>query len=277
MTWFKADDAFWRHRKVRKLGKDKLPAAGLWVLAGTWCTDNIATSTLDGWIPAEAVEAWDPRLRYAKRLVDVGLWHEVEHEGEAGYRYHDWSEFQRTKAEVEAERETWRAKKAGQRKGKTNPPVSPGDNRGDRTGTPPETPQGRPPRFPDPIPIPIPSSGSLRGEGHLSNAQAREKRPLDRCPQHATDERPPPCGACGDARRAADAIERQHAETTRNDHSAAAWQRAEDRALAIAACHLCDPDGQIGRQTCDHDPAAADRAARGRAAVQAALNRQAAS
>lgn len=44
-----------------------------------------------------------------------------------------------------------------------------------------------------------------------------------------------------------------------------------DRAAAIAACSMCDADGYAGRVLCDHDPEATGRAARGRAAVQAAL------
>lgn len=48
---------------------------------------------------------------------------------------------------------------------------------------------------------------------------------------------------------------------------------ARERAAAIAACSLCDSDGYAGTQLCDHDPQAAERAARGRALVQAALSR----
>ncbi|OZM74012.1 hypothetical protein CFN78_06915 [Amycolatopsis antarctica] len=130
MPWFKSDDSFYRHPKVRRLGKDKLPAVGLWQLAGTWCADNLDTNTCDGFIPAEQIALWDPRHRYARRLVAVGLWSEIDVDGEHGFRFHDWADYQPTKASVEAEREAWREKKAAQRKGKS-PRVSPGDNRVD--------------------------------------------------------------------------------------------------------------------------------------------------
>lgn len=134
MPWFKSDDGFWRHPKVRKLGKDRLPAVGLWELAGTWCCDNIATNVADGFVPTEQVDQWDPKHRYAKRLVDVGLWTVAELDGEHGYLFHDWADCNPTRAEIEAEREEWRKKKATQRKGRStgvSRRVSPGDSRGD--------------------------------------------------------------------------------------------------------------------------------------------------
>lgn len=238
MVWFKNDDAFWRHRKIRKLGKDKLPAVGLWQLAGTWCADN----TTDGFVPCEQVEEWDPRLRYAKRLVDVALWHEAEHDGEAGYQFHDWAEYQPTKASIEAEREAWRQKKANQRKS-TNPGVSPGDTPKDATGTPRESPQGFP------VPVPVPSSGSVGGEGYVPARASAPPPP--RCPKHATAESPGPCGRCADARRA-----RQTWDTEQADMERAAR-------LAASRCRLCDADGRRWDPTskargtvgpCDHKP-----------------------
>lgn len=47
--------------------------------------------------------------------------------------------------------------------------------------------------------------------------------------------------------------------------------RAELRQLAIANCTLCDNNGYAGTRVCDHDPKAAERAARGRALVREAL------
>jgi hypothetical protein len=48
---------------------------------------------------------------------------------------------------------------------------------------------------------------------------------------------------------------------------------ARERAAAIARCSLCDERGYAGTQLCDHDPTAPERAARGRALVQAVLSR----
>jgi hypothetical protein len=106
MSWFRSDDAFWRHRKVRKLGRAKVTVtaqvacAGLWQLAGTWSSDNIS----DGFVPREQVEQWDPRLQLAARLVDAGLWHETTVDDEDGYRFHDWHDYNPSAAEVDEKR-----------------------------------------------------------------------------------------------------------------------------------------------------------------------------
>ncbi|ANN16216.1 hypothetical protein SD37_11570 [Amycolatopsis orientalis] len=95
--------------------------------------------------------------------------------------------------------------------------------------------------------------------------------PPSRCPEHRNTEKPPPCGKCATARQARERWDADQGRAAAERRTADARQRATDRARAIAACDLCDDDGQIGRQLCDHDPDAANRAARGRAAVQAAL------
>lgn len=106
MTWFKTDDGFWRHRKVRKLGRAKLTTtaqvacAGLWQLAGSWAADNES----DGFVPTEQVQQWDPKLTLVARLVHVGLWHETEVDGEPGYRFHDWHDYNPTADEVQDKR-----------------------------------------------------------------------------------------------------------------------------------------------------------------------------
>jgi hypothetical protein len=118
MTWFRIDDKFGEHPKVRRLAKDRVAAVGLWTLCGIWCADN----TSDGFVPSEVVRRHDPRLRLAKRLVEVGLWHESTSQDEVGFEFHQWSEHQPTRAEVELRRKktaakvaAWRAKKAAQK------------------------------------------------------------------------------------------------------------------------------------------------------------------
>ena len=97
MPWFKVDDKLHDHRKARSAG----PAAmGLWVLAGSWSADNLT----DGFIPASLLPRWG-RQREASRLVDVGLWHADEQDGEKGWRFHEWAERQPTRAQKLAERE----------------------------------------------------------------------------------------------------------------------------------------------------------------------------
>ena len=100
MTWFKVDDGFHDHKKVRRLGKDRTAAVGVWTLCGSWSADTGA----DGFVPTEIVQRHDPREKLAARLVDVGLWHRDEVDGEPGYRFHDWHDYQPTADEVEEKR-----------------------------------------------------------------------------------------------------------------------------------------------------------------------------
>lgn len=97
MTWFKVDDGLHSNRKVRHVRRthpDKrrdIAPFGLWVLAGSWCGDNPDTR---GFIPAEVVEEWDDyALDLAERLVAAGMWIEATQDGEKGYRFHDWDDY----------------------------------------------------------------------------------------------------------------------------------------------------------------------------------------
>ncbi len=95
MTWFKIDDSFHSHPKVLATQ----PAAlGLWVVAGAWSSANLT----DGFVPDHAL----PRLlpdaaTLAKELVTAGLWTRTR----GGYRFHDWAEYNPTKAEATAKQE----------------------------------------------------------------------------------------------------------------------------------------------------------------------------
>lgn len=107
MPWFKVDDKLHDHRKPRAAKK---AAMGVWVLAGSWAADNLT----DGFVPANVLTRWGTP-RDAAALVAAGLWHADVVNGERGWRFHDWSEFQPTRAEKEAEREARR--EAGRRGG----------------------------------------------------------------------------------------------------------------------------------------------------------------
>jgi hypothetical protein len=97
MTWFKVDDKLHDHRKARAAGAT---AMGVWCLAGSWSADNLT----DGFIPATILPRWG-RPRDANRLVEVGLWHADEQDGEKGWRFHEWTERQPSRAQKLAERE----------------------------------------------------------------------------------------------------------------------------------------------------------------------------
>lgn len=94
--WFRVDDKLHDHRKARKAGK---AAMGLWVLAGSWSMDN----ETDGFIPDDVLIRWGT-VADARKLVTVGLWDREEHQGEDGYRFHDWSRFQPSAAVTAAKR-----------------------------------------------------------------------------------------------------------------------------------------------------------------------------
>lgn len=96
ITWFKVDDSFYRSRKVRRLGADRVCCVGLWTLCGDWSADNLT----DGFVPWEVVEDWDQDRSWAARLIEVALWFETEHDGELGIRFHDWDDWQPTKEQV---------------------------------------------------------------------------------------------------------------------------------------------------------------------------------
>lgn len=151
MSWFKVDDRFPRHGKVkalRKLGaRVRADALALWTLAGCECCAALAEGgVIEGHISHEDVEAMmhptkpaDARAA-AEALVSVGLWHSVE----GGFCFHDWSEYQPTAASVKNERDRWKESK---RKSRGRPANVPPGHPVDSTACP-ETP----------VPVPVPSS-----------------------------------------------------------------------------------------------------------------------
>lgn len=135
MAWLKVDDQLAFHPKVMEAGNS---AMGLWVRAGAWCAANLT----DGQLPANMIGTLGAQRRHARSLVESGLWVETE----TGYAFHDWGEFQPTKAEVLREREQARIRKQRQRAGN----VTAGQQRESREDaafpvpTRPEVPKGTP-------------------------------------------------------------------------------------------------------------------------------------
>src|SRR5690625_2234283 len=118
MVWFKVDDNFAFHPKTIAATN---AAIGLWVRAGSWCGANLT----EGRLPAGLIGTLGGHKRDARKLVEVGLWDEVE----GGYQFRNWAEFQPTKAQVDAEREANRIRQAEYRARKRNgvtPPVTNG-------------------------------------------------------------------------------------------------------------------------------------------------------
>lgn len=93
MAWFNADDKLHSHPKTRTAG---LEAMGLWVVAGTYCTDYVT----EGRIPEWFVASWPKGKTLAKRLVDAQLWEPTDD----GWKFLSWTEYQRTKEQVEEDK-----------------------------------------------------------------------------------------------------------------------------------------------------------------------------
>lgn len=94
--WFKVCDKFHANKKARRLRRSHgtkrrdASAHGVWVQAGSWSGDNLS----DGFVPEEVVESFDDDWReIAERLVEAGLWVSDEVDGEPGWRFVHWSEF----------------------------------------------------------------------------------------------------------------------------------------------------------------------------------------
>lgn len=98
MTWFLVDDGFHSHSKARKVAA-KCPAAlGLWVIAGSWCSDKLT----DGFVPDDDLPWLLPGAEeLAAELVAARLWRRVK----GGYQFHDFGDVNKLKAQVMADRE----------------------------------------------------------------------------------------------------------------------------------------------------------------------------
>lgn len=98
IPWFKVDDKLHSHPKAMRAGE----SLALWTLAGSWCMDQL----MDGFIPSYVALRLLPNAEeHAAKLVSAGLWSLAERDGETGWQFHDWPEYQPTKAQVTADRE----------------------------------------------------------------------------------------------------------------------------------------------------------------------------
>jgi hypothetical protein len=116
MTWFKVDDAFYDHPKVFDAPDC---AVALWVRAGSWSARN----QTDGYVPAglPARLCGDHEIA-VEELVQRGLWSRRRH----GFVFHDWRDYQPTKAERERDKVAATERKRRQReraKAQLEPPV----------------------------------------------------------------------------------------------------------------------------------------------------------
>lgn len=86
MTWFKVDDKLHSHSKIRKVLAEDPAALALWVVAGSWSSDNLT----DGFVPDHQLPWLIPSGadELAQKLVTARLWRRVR----GGYQFHEWHE-----------------------------------------------------------------------------------------------------------------------------------------------------------------------------------------
>ncbi|WP_431881799.1 hypothetical protein [Micromonospora chalcea] len=105
MTWFKVDDGLHKHRKRIRVGidADGISAMGLWVIAGSWCADELT----DGFVPDDVLAYLVPGprgRRLAARLQRGGLWRREQRDGVDGWQFHDWLDKNPSREQILAER-----------------------------------------------------------------------------------------------------------------------------------------------------------------------------
>lgn len=204
MTWFKVDDKLHSHSKTRKVLAEAPAALALWVVAGSWSSDN----TTDGFVPDHQLP-WlipDGAEGMARQLVAARFWKRVK----GGYQFHEWATdgdgTKRNPLRVEIEAERKKKAEAGRKGG-----LASGKTRS-KDEAPASAPASRfvePPTRPDPTSI----GGAL---GDPLTPGVRELPPPSKCPDHEHLDEPPACGRCADARRARTRWDIADAERRRN-------------------------------------------------------------
>ncbi|GAA1962089.1 hypothetical protein GCM10009754_36530 [Amycolatopsis minnesotensis] len=276
MPWFKVDDKFHSHNKVRKVLAEDPAALALWVVAGSWSSDNLT----DGLIPDHQLPWLFPTGgdELARKLVAARLWRRVR----GGYEFHEWrsdsdgTKRNPSKEEVEEERrkKAEAGRKGGLASGKArSKPQAPGEARAEAAAEPPASRVVELPTRPDREPLQGSPGGRASAQARGARSTPSPARPSTparaspsavRCVEHEFDDDPPRCGACERARRHAEQADHERRIETRQAHLRTTHA---DKRRAIANCPLCDDSGYRGTAVCGHDPGAEARAARGRRIV----------
>lgn len=115
MPWFKVDDRAFAHPKLRQVSK---AALGLWLLGGSYA----ASFLTDGRVPGWWVKENNATPKQLAALTGSGLWHAAGHTcrrcpqpAPGEYQIHDFLTYNRSRAQVEEERERAAEKKRRQR------------------------------------------------------------------------------------------------------------------------------------------------------------------
>lgn len=261
---FQVDGDFYDHPKT--IGMDD-SATALWVRAGSYS----AAKLTDGFIADAALSLLSRcPAEAASELVERGLWRKVR----GGYRFHEWSHRNLTRARVESDRAADRNRKRQTRQAGTNgkePQVNPQVVHPDVGADADRNPNGV-----HPLSVSLSVSESVSGSGRRPDTvpdppPPPPQEPPPRCPDHLDEPAEGACGRCADARRRREAWAKARALAEATARAQLAHDRAEANAVAIAACRLCDERGYLNGAPCPHDPTATTRARRGAAAARAAL------
>lgn len=114
MVWFKVDDGFPNSKPVLRIPRrHRASAIGLWTLAGAWSAKELT----DGHIAEHLIEEFASTPAMARQLVACGLWEEVE----TGWNFRNWSKWQPTREQVNADREREAQRKRSYRASKRSP------------------------------------------------------------------------------------------------------------------------------------------------------------
>lgn len=195
MTWFKVDDTFHDHPKIFDAPDC---AVALWTRAGTWSARNLTDGFVPAGMPARLCDDHDTAVR---QLLTRGLWKRAR----GGYQFHDWAEYQPSAEAVKALRE--KRSEAGKRGGQAKAAKQTAGK--SLASASPVAKQNATPTRPDPK--------IFRGDvGDPPTPGGRELPPPSKCPDHENLDEPPPCGRCGDLRRARTRWELADSERRRN-------------------------------------------------------------
>jgi hypothetical protein len=109
MVDFRVNDGLGNHPKIVGIS---LEAIGLWTLAGAWSMRYLT----DGRIPGPIMASMCKRQRVVAELVDRNLLIPIDDD----WQFVDWLQYQRSRAQIEADRERgrkrladWRARNRG--------------------------------------------------------------------------------------------------------------------------------------------------------------------
>ena len=162
MAWVRIDDTWLNHPKVMQArATGGWSALGVWVGALTWANQQRS----DGHVPTSWV-ALNSAQADADVLVEAGLWVAVDD----GFVFHDYSDYQPTRAEIEAKTEQRAAAgKRGGSKSQANRKQTGSDSQANRKQTASNSEANV-----NPVPVPKPNPSALT-EQRRARAVVSEK------------------------------------------------------------------------------------------------------